>query len=116
MALEIFDWVPTYGAELGVTPALLTAKFGDGYSQDTPDGINNQMEVWGLTFTKFPDVADDIINFLKRQAGAKRFWWTPPRYPEPLKWVTSGKFGKVETNAGYVTVTVTFEQRFDPDV
>lgn len=115
MSLDIFTWIPTYGAKLGVTPTLLSASYGDGYSQDMPAGINSNPEVWTLSFTLTPDEGDRCMDFFNRQGGYLRFWWTPPRYVNASKFKTTGEYAKTETNAGYVTVTATFMQCFDPD-
>ena len=35
-----FVWAPSYNAATSVEPRVLKVRFGDGYSQRTPDGIN----------------------------------------------------------------------------
>jgi phage-related protein len=113
--LEIYDWLVTYGAKNTVTPDVLSAVFGDGYSQDIPDGINSTADSWSITSRLSPSDADDAFEFLRRQRGATRFWWTPPRYVSPIKVKTTGAIEKGEESAGFVTVTATFKQVFDPD-
>jgi phage-related protein len=113
--LAIFPWQPDYGAQAAVTPTILTAQFGDGYSQDQPLGINFMPQTWTLKFNREPDDADDIFNFLMNQGGYKRFWWTPPRQNQSIKVKTTGQIGKEETDAGQTTISVTFLQVFDPD-
>lgn len=114
--LAIFNWQPDYGAQADVTPNVLTAQFGDGYSQDIPLGINFMPQVWTLKFNRDPDTdADDIYNFLISQGGYKRFWWTPPRQAVAIKVKTVGKISKTETDAGQTTISCTFNQVFDPD-
>ena len=65
----IFPWSPDYGASNSVTPNVLTAKYGDGYSQDQPLGINYLAQVWSLTFNRSHKEADQIYNFLMNQGG-----------------------------------------------
>jgi phage-related protein len=111
----IFPWQPDYGASNSVTPNVLTAKYGDGYSQDQPLGINYIAQVWTLTFNRNHKEADQIYNFLMNQGGYLRFWWTPPRQEQAIKVKTTGKIGKAETDAHQTTITATFQQVFDPD-
>jgi phage-related protein len=111
----IFTWRPDYGAASSVTPTVLTAQFGDGYSQDQPLGINFMPQVWTLQFNKEPCEADEIFNFLMNLGGYQRFWWTPPRQEFALKFKTTGKISKTETDAGQTTIGVTFTQVYDPN-
>jgi phage-related protein len=113
--LAFFPWQPDYGAQVDVTPTVLTAQFGDGYSQDTPLGINSMPQAWTLKFNRQPDEADDIYNFLMNQGGYLRFWWTPPRRGMSIKVKTTGKISRTESDAGQTTISVTFQQVFDPD-
>jgi len=113
--LAIFTWQPDYGASSSVTPNVLTAAYGDGYSQDTPAGLNTLPQVWTLVFNRWPDEADEIHWFLIQQAGFQRFWWTPPRRSKAIKVKTTGEIKSAETDAGQVTISVTFTQVFDPD-
>ena len=113
--LEIFEWVGTYGSSRAVTPNILSADFGDGYSQDIPNGINSTPENVTLSFQLTPDDASSCYAFLKRQGGTKRFWLTLPDEVDPIKVKTVGEFKKEWTNWGWYTVTATFKQQFDPD-
>ena len=113
--LEIFTWLPQTGAQGSVTPNVVTANFGDGYSQDTPIGINSTPQVWTLTWNVDPDTGDDIWDFLQRQGGVQRFWWTPPRQSVAIKVKTTGQYTKTENDAAQVVIAATFTQVFDPD-
>jgi len=121
--LDIFTWQPDYGAQADVTPTVVTAQFGDGYSQDAPLGINAMPQSWTLKFNRDSNALDsdpggnpdDIFNFLMNQGGYQRFWWTPPRQNCAIKVKTTGKISKTETDAGQTTISVTFQQVFDPD-
>jgi phage-related protein len=113
--LEIFEWVGTYGGNKAFTPNLLTADFAEGYSQDTPNGINSTPETVTLTFQLSPDHAEDCYQFLKRQGGYKRFWMTLPDAVDPVKVKTVGEVKKEYTSWGWYTVTAVFKQQFDPN-
>lgn len=113
--LEIFEWVGTYGGAKAITPNLFSADFGDGYSQDIPNGINSNADVVTLTFQLAPSDASECWAFLKRQGGYKRFWLTLPDEVDPIKVKTTGEFKHEWTNFGWYTITATFKQQFDPN-
>ena len=78
--MPTFTWVPDYGAKRTIKPRILQAKFGDGYSQDTRDGVNNLLEVWKLSFTRRTAAEVTAIDtFLMSAAGTSQFVWTTPR-------------------------------------
>lgn len=57
-----------------VAPAVLTAKFGDGYEQRIPDGINTVRETISLTFSSRPKAEiDDIKAFLDTTQSVTKF-------------------------------------------
>jgi phage-related protein len=113
--LEIFEWVGMYGSGKSFTPNLLTADFGDGYSQDIPNGINSTPQTVALTFQLSWSDAQDCYAFLKRQGGSKRFWLTLPDEVDPIKVKTVGEVKQEWTNWGWCTITASFKQQFDPD-
>jgi phage-related protein len=70
---------PDRSPTMDVEPKVLSSQFGDGYSQRTPDGINNMMETWSLAFTlRTKTEIDSIETFLRARAGAEAFYWTTP--------------------------------------
>lgn len=78
--MSTFTWKPSYGTDLTDKPRVLAAKFGDGYEQRAPDGINNAPEVWSLSFSG--SLAAKITaarQFLKSHSSAgTSFDWTSP--------------------------------------
>jgi phage-related protein len=66
-------------------PRLITAKFGDGYEQNTPDGINNVKEVWNVTWDNLTsaDCATLENTWKTTRYGCDYVTWTPP-LPAPL--------------------------------
>ena len=106
-----FAWIPS-DAVRSVKPSVYAAKFGDGFEQNTPTGINFSPESWDLQFKcRNSAVADAITAFLAAQGGYQKFQWTPPRATSPItvlcrKWSDSSKPG------GVTSVSATFEQTF----
>lgn len=83
---EVFNFevqaAPTGTASFSV----ITAQFGDGYSQAAADGINNKKQSWsvrirGTDGASCVPTADMLAAeaFLDEHAGWKSFEWTTPR-------------------------------------
>src|SRR5690348_13475627 len=73
---------PSYTTRLTVKPRVLTAEFGDGYSQRSIDGINNNRQVWEVVWNNLLDSEmDNLRNFLDSLAGVGAFTWSPPKDP-----------------------------------
>ncbi|HGX3315081.1 TPA: phage tail protein, partial [Pseudomonas aeruginosa] len=49
MAIETFTWVPDDGADVDGTLRTRTSQFGDGYAQESGDGLNGESQSWSLT-------------------------------------------------------------------
>lgn len=105
---------PDYNAEVAAKPAVDIVQFGDGYAQDILKGINNLPETFNLSFKRSPDDATAIYNWFKTNRA--RFFWTPPDETQPKLWTVISDIRKAYDNAGWWRVTVTLEQRFDPDI
>jgi len=77
--MAVFAIAPDFGSPLAVQPRVLTAQFGDGYSQRTGDGINIAPRSWSLQFTSRTTAEKDAIEgFLVARNGIESFDWTPP--------------------------------------
>ena len=109
--MNTFTWIAA-DAVRSVKPAVYCAKFGDGYEQNAPAGLNFLPETWELQFKcRSPADADAILAFLVAQGGWQKFQWTPPRAAGPIlvicrKWSDATKVG------GITSVSATFEQTF----
>lgn len=113
MSLPIFN--PSVPASPGTRnrPAVkvLKAEFGDGYTQEAGDGLNNVQAVLSLQWQVLtPDQAQELEDFFKGLGGYRRFLYReqPDR---PLR-----KFVCSDWNRTYDTpqsFRATFEERFD---
>lgn len=74
--------VPEVGSSVEHTPRVLIAKFGDGYEQRVPDGINTELQKWTVKFIVDVPTGQAIHNFLKSLGGSTSFTWTPPNETE----------------------------------
>jgi len=111
---DTFTWDHVSEPTGAITFAVLTAQFGDGYSQAMPDGLNNKSGSWPLTF--FGQTADmkPIMDFLDSHQGATSFFWTPP-----LPGATQGLYRcpgyqPLPYGDDWYQITATFQQVFAP--
>lgn len=91
---------------------VLTAEFGDGYTQNTAPGLNNVRRVLNLEWEVLThSEADAIVNFLKARQGAELFLWTSVHESTALKW-TCDEWTDKHLRAGFRTISATFKQSF----
>lgn len=103
-----FDYQPAYGGPVAQRPRTLNNKFGDGYEQRTPDGINNKLRTWNLTFNRvLADIAA-INTFLTDKGGVTSFTWTPSGESEVRVLCREWSQSKISPNVG--SITCTFEE------
>jgi len=112
MAKHVFVWSPKINATGTTKFDVLVAPFGDGYKQTAANGINNRTESWPLTFVGDEEKIKAIKRFLDARQGAESFWWTPP-LSDPIL-VKAGEYATTPNGGGVYTLTVTFEQDFQP--
>lgn len=71
--------VPDKFLSRNTRPRVLRARFGDGYEQRLPDGINTLETTYEITFINRPKAEiDDIVAYLDLKAGATAFNFTIP--------------------------------------
>lgn len=112
---ETFTWqVTAESPSAAVTFSVRTAKFGDGYEQASPDGINNKISEWSVTYVghRILDGLADIESFLDRHAGATSFLWTPPNGTEGL--FRCAKYNLTDLTEGWQSIEATFTQSYQP--
>ncbi|WP_422507121.1 phage tail protein [Stenotrophomonas sp. GZD-301] len=90
-------------------------EFGDGYSQESPDGINNEKQIWDIEL--WGHEVDDQMAAAKAFLRARRrlgesFLWTPPGDHEAL--FKCRELSAVDELEGYIRITCKFEQTFQP--
>ena len=110
---KTFRWQPSLEAQGQTRYAVRSVRFGDGYSQAVPQGLNNVAQTWQLSFRGTAVEIGAIQAFLNSTAGSEPFEWVPP-----LR--ASGRF-RVDARHGVnvrahgadlYTLEVTFEEVF----
>jgi phage-related protein len=88
-----------------------SVRFGDGYVQSAPDGLNFQLRSWALTFARPKDEADAIEAFLLTVADGSGFDWTDPD-GYAARWRVSDEGWKRSVNYQtlWASISVTFEE------
>lgn len=110
---DTFTYIPAKGFSKTPKIRLKNLSFGDGYSQRTPDGINNVSYEWSMSFVNRPHAeANTIDSFFLEKGGWAHFLWTPPDELIEYK-VTCAQWSSVVTSPAHKTVTATFVQVFD---
>lgn len=111
--MATFNWPLSYTPKLTRKPRVLTAQFGDGYSQRVGDGINSNPASWSLTFSaRDKNEASAIVAFLDAQAGVTAFTWTDPT-GTTASYICQD-YGMSRTSPLSYEVTATFTEVFDP--
>lgn len=73
-----FTWKSNYDFNNKNTPRIKTIKFGDGYEQNVPDGINNLLLNYTFTFDGDLHQTTAILHFLATRNGSESFCFLPP--------------------------------------
>lgn len=111
MALETFTYQRQKGATGKTTYRVREVQFGEGYSQAVQDGMNNEVQVWPLTFEGGLAYITEIKSFFDRHHGYKSFYWTPPGAGGPLLFrVTEVSITSI--NGGVYSLSAEFKQVF----
>jgi phage-related protein len=110
MARQTFTWRPSFDSKLSQEPKITVTKFGDGYEQRTPNGINNSPEIWSVEFTASSASYPEVLTFIRARKGVESFYWATPFNQNKVfvcrKWAVVRK-------QGHTVMTMEFEQVFE---
>ena len=81
------DIAPSRGSRPSVQTRLKQAKFGDGYAQSAPDGLNHIEKTFEFQLRDAP-IADcqTVLDFLEARAGHEPFTFQPFGYDAAVQW------------------------------
>jgi phage-related protein len=116
----VWAWLPDQPPADDRAPRVLTAQFGDGYSQRVRDGLNTNLESWQLTFEgrTLADIAE-MRAFLDARGAAEAFQWiapdnwtTAPNVPDAgnPKLYLCKKWNVKRLGGNYATLSATFDE------
>ena len=74
-----FFWKPSYASQLQIKPAVNVIKFGNGYEQRTPDGVNNNLLKFDLLLEgRNKNETRAIAHFLHKRKASDSFFCDAP--------------------------------------
>lgn len=112
--MDTWLWAESPSTSFDEEPRVKSARFGDGYSQDMPDGINTSPQSWSVQFNGVSDAAgNEMIAFLRQKAGAERFFYTPLWSTAPII-VKATRWRRSHEGRDLSSINVTFVQVFEP--
>lgn len=88
------------------------AQFGDGFSQEAPDGINNDVQLWSVIVNGYTHELAPVMEFIRAKAGGESFFWTPPLGVQG--YYRCKKYSPVPQGSGLYTLTLEFQQVYTP--
>lgn len=106
--METFKWKVKPDMKKEFEPRVKSVKFGDGYEQRRPDGINNNLKKYNVTLIYINSESLQIESFLEKHAGVTAFFWKPPHQTALVKILCrkwSSSVGMIRTE-----ITAEFEQ------
>lgn len=107
-------WVESDGAQLDEEPRVKSARFGEGYEQRSPDGINFMELAWELPFDEVDDaIADEMIEFLRLHKGHLPFSYVPLRSTTAIR-VICRRWTRTHTSPGESSIRARFERVYEP--
>lgn len=83
--MEIFSWPVKPGMKTDFTPRIKAVRFGDGYEQRQPDGMNHQLRKFNITLSLKSSVADQVLTFLNKHGGITSFLFQPGKSKQAIK-------------------------------
>lgn len=117
--MAVYDWAESPGTARQVRPRVAATRFGDGYQERAPDGLNPITDVWSVQHRAVDDtVADAIVAFLQARinavTGQESFEWWPPRAAAAIRVTCSEWSRSLGEQVDTSNITATFEQVHEP--
>lgn len=111
---DTFTWIPDDAPSGDTKFRVLETKFGDGYAQAIPDGLNVRSDVWPLKFDRRASDVLPIKAFLDAHIGVS-FNWTPPGVGSVAGLYRCNKgYSSTPRSGDQEVVSFTLEQYFAP--
>lgn len=106
----------SFGSTREANPRLRAVKFGDGYEQIAPDGINHNPLRFSVAFAKRSRrEAQYILDFLEARGGYEEFYWVPPAPYDSRRLFRAKTWKHIPHEFNDEEITADFEQVFTPD-
>lgn len=109
--MAVFTWRAQVGSSGSGDFAMFSSKFGDNYSQDVPNGQNNETQKWNVVVSGYGPQHRAVLAFLRTQKGVP-FEWKIPNFG--MGWVKCKRYSQTDEGGDYWTLTMEFEQAYMP--
>lgn len=107
--MKTFGWIPREEMQVTTTPSISVVKFGDGYEQRRPTGLNSQLKSFQPVFRVIGAAeAAALEDFLSWHGGYRAFLWRPPTLNRTIKVVC--REWSMQASAIYADFSCKFEQ------
>lgn len=95
------------------TYRVLSAQRGDGYSQEAPDGINNRVDNWQISYSNLTaSERNTLVTALDAVGGWDYLTWTANGDSTEKKWKVTADGWSEQTNGLHYNVSFTLRQVF----
>lgn len=100
---------PSYPIDKQSEPRIKKVAFGDGYTQQAPDGLNSIMYTWSLNWEVLTTAEKNTIEaFIVSMGGYQTFQWVDP---DSVTWkVKCPTWTTSAIQPGVYKITATFKQ------
>lgn len=103
----------SYGSSRSLSHRVLSAEFGDGYSQRTADGLNTAVESWDVTWNNLTLANGRLLTkYLSTRRGYRSFKWTPPNEARYKVWICES-FSDQPVTYNVRTISAKFKRVYD---
>ncbi|WP_265497943.1 phage tail protein [Providencia rustigianii] len=103
--MEIFNWPIKPGMKTDFTPRIKSVRFGDGYEQRQPDGINHQLRKFNINLSLKPSIAEQALSFLAKHSGVTSFLFQPEKSKQTIRVVCK----KWSSDSGNIRTSISAE-------
>ena len=106
----VFPFAVSWSTTVKTEYSVLSADFGDGYAQRSPNGMNPRKQTWEMGFDKRNnDEIQQIVDWFDLRMGSWPFQFQPENRRELLTVVCTGHNVTIEDN-GHKTLRATVEE------
>lgn len=110
--MAIFNWRAEIGTSGSGEFNMFSSKFGDGYSQDIPNGINNEVQKWNVEVSGYEKDVQPVVDFIRSHKG-QPFQWKAPMSAS-LGWFSCKRYSFDPDGGAWMKFRMEFEQAYAP--
>lgn len=110
--MAVFTWKAEVESSGSGEFIVFASKFGDGYSQEVPNGLNNETQKWNVSISGYGPYIRQVLDFIRDQKGMS-FQWKAPN-TSGLGWFRCKRYSESDKGGDYWTLNMEFEQGYAP--